>query len=106
MNNGMTDCKICEQGPLDEVAAYRALPRVTSDCKPWPTGGRIAVCMACGAVQKFADQRWFDEARDIYGDYEIYHQSAGVEQEVFDPVSGSSSRRSRRLADFLDDTLA
>ncbi len=99
-------CKICLAPSLEEIPEYRTLPRVTSDCKPWPAGGRMAICDGCGAVQKIADERWFAEAAAIYRDYEIYHQSAGVEQGIFDPVSGATSRRSQRLADFLDDRLA
>src|SRR5687768_8398312 len=58
--------------------------------------------MSCGAVQKNADERWFAETAIIYRDYEIYHQSAGVEQGVFDSATGVSQTRSRRLAEFLD----
>ena len=100
-----SSCKLCGDASLQEFTEYSDLPRVTSDCKPWVAGGRMAICMACGAVQKVADEKWFAEAAAIYRDYEIYHQSAGIEQGVFDPESGVSSRRSQRLADFLDDRL-
>src|SRR5688572_17970262 len=95
-------CKICGAADVDEVPEYTALTRVTSDCKPWPNGGRLGICMSCGAVQKIADERWFAETAVIYRDYEIYHQSAGVEQGVFDSATGVSQTRSRRLAEFLD----
>ena len=98
-------CKVCGIARLEEVKEYADLPRVTSDCKPWPAGGRLSICMSCGAAQKIADEHWLAEAAAIYRDYEIYHQSAGVEQGIFDPTSGASVTRSRRLADFLDDRL-
>lgn len=99
-------CIVCGGSPVEEMPEYSLLPRVTSDCKPWPAGGCLVICMSCGAVQKIVDERWFAEAAAIYRDYEIYHQSAGVEQGVFDSASGTSTRRSKRLANFLDDKLA
>ena len=35
-------CSICGDGLLVELAAFRQLRRVTSDCRPWPAGGRLA----------------------------------------------------------------
>lgn len=97
-------CKICGS-PLSEVLGFSALPRVTSDCKPWPPGGRLSVCTGCGAVQKYDDDAWQSEAQAIYRDYEIYHQSAGKEQGVFDPATGAPSPRSERVARHLDTRL-
>jgi len=89
---------------LREFDAYQALPRVTSDSKPFPPGGRIAACAACGAVQKIADDRWFQEIAAIYGNYEIYYQSAGKEQAVFD-AGGTAVPRSRWLVECLETAL-
>jgi SAM-dependent methyltransferase len=100
----LTNCCVCGANALRESDAYRGLPRVTSDCKPLPAGGRIAACLACGAVQKIADDRWFQEIETIYGNYEIYHQSAGAEQCVFDS-SGGAIPRSRRLIASLGTAL-
>ena len=36
-------CPICD-GEIERSDAFAALPRVTSDSKPWPAGGEIAVC--------------------------------------------------------------
>ena len=93
-------CRIRAARALDEIADYAALPRVTSDCKAFPPGGRLAVCGACGAVQKPTDARWRSESAAIYRNYEPDHQSGGVEQAVFDPATGTPRRRSdvvRRL---------
>ena len=66
-------CQICGDGTLNELTAFADLPRVTSDCKPWPSGGRLAMCTSCGGIQKILDARWFAEIGEIYGAYEIYH---------------------------------
>jgi SAM-dependent methyltransferase len=92
-------CRVCELAALDEIVEFRHLPRVTSDCKPFAPGGRLAVCAACGAVQKPTDAVWQSEAQSIYAAYDVYYQSGGVEQAVFDPVSGAPRRRSAVIVD-------
>lgn len=91
------DCRACGADGLEEIAGFFRLSRVTSDCKPFPPGGRLAVCGACGAIQKPADARWVEEAAQIYGNYQPYYQSGGVEQAVFDPAKGVPRRRSTAL---------
>ncbi|SRR5579859_76278 len=92
-------CHLCG-GSLDLLDEFSALRRVTSDCRPWPAGGRLGVCRACDTVQKPADSVWQDECRDIYASYAIYQQAAGAEQLVFGPA-GAASPRSRRLVEQL-----
>lgn len=75
-------CQGCG-GRLNKIDAYSHLPRVTSDCKPWPSGGALALCVDCGATQKIPDVVWLDEIRRIYGNYQIYQLSGGVEQVIF-----------------------
>ena len=36
--------------------------RITSDCRPWPAGGRLCACQGCGSVQKLVDDAWNREA--------------------------------------------
>ena len=90
-------CHVCGAVEIREFPEYGAFRRVTSDCKPWPPGGRLAVCETCGCAQAVLDRKWHDEARAIYDAYAIYHTSGGVEQSVFDPASGQSASRSARL---------
>ena len=93
-------CDVCGEPALGLLDGYAVLPRVTSDCKPWPAGGKLAVCAACGAIQKLATPAWFDEIGRIYGDYEIYDLSDGAEQVIF-TADGVPVPRSRVLADEL-----
>jgi SAM-dependent methyltransferase len=94
-------CRVCGAAALDEICEFVRLPRVTSDCRPFPAGGRLAVCGECAAVQKPVDSRWEEEAAAIYGGYDVYFQSGGVEQAVFDPATGAPRRRSAVLVDRL-----
>jgi 2-polyprenyl-3-methyl-5-hydroxy-6-metoxy-1,4-benzoquinol methylase len=97
-------CKICSQRELEEISSFPDLHRVSSDCKTVPAGGRLAVCMACGAVQKPADAAWERDAAAIYENYQPYFQSGGVEQAVFDPAKGIPRRRSAAILDRLSET--
>jgi SAM-dependent methyltransferase len=101
MSLAESDCRVCGAGTLEELKEYASLPRVTSDCKPVPPGGRIAACRTCGAVQKPTDVRWRRETASIYSDYQPYFQSGGVEQAVFDAAAGVPRRRSMVLLDRL-----
>jgi hypothetical protein len=92
-------CKVCDNDSLEEVLHFDQCLRVTSDCIPFRQGGRLAVCTVCGAAQALADEKWFSDIAEIYGKYEIYHQSGGIEQQVFDSESGRMRRRSDVLVD-------
>jgi SAM-dependent methyltransferase len=96
-------CQSCALAALREIAGFRDLPRVTSDSKPFPAGGRLFVCEGCGLVQKIADQDWLRETGQIYRDYEMYYQSGSTDQPVFDPVSGRPRGRCEALAARLRD---
>ncbi len=90
-------CHVCEAPAIAEVDGYATFRRITSDCKPWPAGGRLGACRACGCIQNAVDSAWQNEVRQIYADYTVYHQSGGVEQAIFEQGSGEASRRSHRL---------
>lgn len=90
-------CRLCGEPALVTVAGFSELPRVTSDCKPWPAGGRLARCTACGGVQKLDDAEWRRETERIYADYTIYFQAGGAEQSVFEATSGAASSRSSQI---------
>lgn len=91
-------CQACGAEELRAVAEFPQLPRVTSDSKPFPGGGRLFVCERCAMVQKIVDADWLREIGEIYRGYEMYHQSASNDQAVFDPVSGRPSGRCEVLA--------
>lgn len=94
-------CHVCENDNLEILPAFSDIRRVTSDCKPWPAGGRLGVCGSCGCVQAVVDDAWRAEAHAIYRDYTIYYQAGGAEQSVFDPASGAAATRSDRLVAHL-----
>jgi 2-polyprenyl-3-methyl-5-hydroxy-6-metoxy-1,4-benzoquinol methylase len=80
-----------------EFPAFRAFRRITSDCRPWPAGGRLCGCPSCGSVQKIVDDAWNREVAELYAGYAIYDQAAGAEQAVFDQATGAAMSRSTRL---------
>jgi SAM-dependent methyltransferase len=89
MEGRVATCCICGTAGLEEISAFSLLSRVTSDCKPFPAGGRLAICSSCGGLQKFADARWLEEIGRIYADYDMYHQSTESDQVVMDPATGT-----------------
>lgn len=95
-------CAYCERTQLVEDPAFASLPRVTSDCRPWPTGGRIARCSACGGVQKPVDDAYRDELNRIYAEYAIYAQSGGNEQRAMGAAGGLGPRSAAIVAHFLE----
>jgi len=98
-------CQICGTARLSRISGFEHLPRVTSDCKPWPAGGTLVCCDACGAIQKEPHQVWREEIRAIYDAYEIYHLSNGSEQVIFSPGTGPASPRSQLLVEFLKQSV-
>jgi SAM-dependent methyltransferase len=93
----MFTCHVCTNGDVRELAGYASLPRVTSDCKPWPSGGRLGVCSRCGAMQKIINDQWRADIARIYQDYTIYFQASGAEQAVFVGEAAQLMARSDRL---------
>ena len=83
-------CHVCGRDSLAICPEFSALRRVTSDCKPWPAGGKLGHCAVCGAVAASTDVAWRREADDIYRHYTIYYQGAGAEQSVFDQTMALS----------------
>ena len=94
-------CHNCDAAPLKLACGYELFRRVTSDCKPWPTGGRMGACPVCGLVQAVTDAKWAEESRQIYSSYNIYYQSGGIEQTVFDPATGRGRPRSDVIVESL-----
>ncbi len=93
----MHQCHLCGSHDCRAVPHFQELHRVTSDCKPWPSGGQLFLCAACGTVQKNTDSVWLKEIGRIYADYTIYHQSQGSEQSVFNQDDGGMAARSVQL---------
>lgn len=96
-------CAVCGVDAIAFVPSFGDLPRVSSDCRPFPAGGRLGICRNCGTVQKPADMQWSADASLIYGRYDMFRQATGhAEQAVFDEKSGSPIRRSAVILLQLD----
>ena len=94
----MKTCLVCE-GFVEEKSVFRTLPRVTSDCKPFPAGGKLAVCKSCSLVQKYNDSKWNNEIKSIYKNYTIYSLANGSEQLIF--TDDGAFPRSQKLVDYF-----
>ncbi len=97
----LSRCHVCGSAAVEFIPEYGGFRRVTSDCRPWPAGGRLGVCRKCHTVQNATDAAWQAEVARIYAQYAIYHQSGGVEQAVFAQDSGCASPRSARIVERL-----
>jgi 2-polyprenyl-3-methyl-5-hydroxy-6-metoxy-1,4-benzoquinol methylase len=100
----MKNCKciLCGEDGLKQSPLFNLLPRVTSDCKPFPSGGALYQCQACSFIQKFSDANLVSEISKIYGQYEIYKIAGGKEQLIFN--GKKIAPRSKFLVDFLQNT--
>lgn len=102
MHSGAShSCHIC-RGDLQPLAGFSTLIQVTSDCRPWRTGGALAVCSQCGVVQKPTTAAWLKEADKIYAEYAIYTQGGGAEQATFGGDDGTAIARSRKIVAWLE----
>lgn len=95
-----SECQVCGDARLEFIHEISKLRRITSDCRPFPAGGQIAICCVCGTVQTVPTAIWREEVAQIYQDYKIYDQSSGVEQGVWNP-QGELGRRSEVLARWI-----
>jgi Methyltransferase domain len=97
MNTSPPRCHDCGWREIHVFSRYAFLGRVTSDCKPWHAGGSLQVCRSCGLIQANADDQWRAECSEIYAAYESNYQSGGVDQAIFDPLTGIAIQRSEKL---------
>jgi hypothetical protein len=56
------------------------------------------VCDACGAIGKPVTESFLADIGAIYGAYDVYYQGGGMEQLVYDSISGAPLRRSELLS--------
>jgi len=99
-------CHLCGAAGLIEFTNFRGFRRISSDCRPWPAGGRLCACSSCGGVQKLVDDVWKNEVEYLYAGYAIYDQAEGAEQAVFNQSSGEALSRSQRLLTALRNAIA
>lgn len=101
----MVTCAVCAGSDLIGITEYANFHRVTSDVRPWPGHGQLVICRQCGVIQKPASASWLEEIDQVYKQYDIYHQSGGEEQLIFDAQSGIGHKRSTLLMKFLSEFI-
>jgi len=85
-------CPVCGRENPRELPVFRTLPLVTSDCRPWPAGARLARCRTCGQVHKPVTEAQRQTCRDIYAGYALYSQAQGREPRVFTDSGAMGAR--------------
>lgn len=90
-------CHICQAANILLIERFAKLAQVTSDCRPWRTGGKLGICQSCGFVQKIADDAFMRDCQEIYRTYAVYYQADGQEQKVFEQSKGLSQSRSESI---------
>lgn len=100
MTDASLACHVCGASPLRLLDGSGEFSMVSSDCRPSPWRGPLAVCPACATVVKPLDAAWSEATAAIYARYDIYHQSNGQEQPTF--VDGRATPRSAALLRWLE----
>ena len=88
-------CAVCGAASLEPIERYARLRRVTSDCRPFDSGGALSQCATCRAVQKPDTPQWRADCARIYAAYDSYGVTDGIEQAVRSGDQASPRRRSR-----------
>jgi SAM-dependent methyltransferase len=97
MDQTTNKCHICHTENVLHIEEFAQLAQVTSDCRPWKTGGKLGICRSCGFVQKIGDDVFIRDCDEIYGSYAVYYQADGREQKVFEQSKGLSRSRSESI---------
>ena len=65
MPHSAVPCHRCGENRLTVFPLFEQMSRVTSDSRPWPLGGKSAICQQCALIQKVVDDSWRKEVRDV-----------------------------------------
>ena len=84
---------------------YQSFNRITSDCRPWPKGGTLAICQSCGLLQPIVDAGWRSEVDQIYKDYDVQILRDQTDQVVIVPGRGELCPRSTALLERIRDQI-
>ena len=97
LKSNTEQCHLCKSCDLTFIPGAEGLSGVTSDCKVCEDFNKLALCNHCGISQTIADEKWFQDTREIYENYEIYHQGDSCDHFII--KDGKNTRRSNILVD-------
>ena len=95
MPHSAVPCHRCGENRLTVFPLFEQMSRVTSDSRPWPLGGKSAICQQCALIQKVVDDSWRKEVREISESYCLYHQSVGQVEQIIFNEKGEGAPRSQ-----------
>lgn len=85
-------CLSCKNQSLKSIDEFSALKRITSDSKPFSSGGLLCLCDNCGLVQKSINQTFIEEVNLIYKNYQPYEIANQNEQKSLNEKNNFISR--------------
>jgi 2-polyprenyl-3-methyl-5-hydroxy-6-metoxy-1,4-benzoquinol methylase len=86
----MNRCHFCFSSDLIEIPNEEGMVGVTSDCKVWSRLSKIGVCRTCGYPQAIIDDNWLKDTKEIYENYQIYHQGSQKDHFLFNHEQSTS----------------
>jgi trans-aconitate methyltransferase len=86
------NCHVCGSGDLAVVEGSGQFAAVSSDIRVVSGTPRLALCPACGILQKPVDEPWQTAVAGIYQEYNINHQSGGSDPVIFTSLYGPGPR--------------
>lgn len=97
-------CHSCGAAPLRPLLGTEHFSPISSDIRIVEGRLGLALCEACGLLQKPTDEAWRQAVEVIYRDYAINHQSGGSDPIIFNSLYGAGPRADILVKYLLDRT--
>lgn len=98
MKRDMPGCHLCGAPNLAPVPHIDGFVAISSDIRVVAGALRLAVCHACGTLQKPVTAAWRRAVAALYAEYDINHQGGGSEPFIFNSAYGAGPRAGILLA--------
>ena len=93
-------CHICNS-KISEIKKFKKYYLVSSDCKPTFYTGQLGICIKCKTIQKPINSLWKKRVKKIYNHYEMFSQSLGEDQKLFNEKKINQINRSTQIVNLI-----
>jgi hypothetical protein len=93
-------CHICNS-KISEIKKFKKYYLVSSDCKPTFYTGQLGICIKCKTIQKPISSLWKKRVKKIYNHYEMFSQSLGEDQKLFNEKKINQINRSTQIVNLI-----
>ena len=93
-------CHICKS-KIFEINRFKKYHLVSSDCKPTFYSGDLSICSICKTIQKPINSKWKIRVNKIYSKYEMFSQSLGDDQKLFNEKNIDQINRSSQIISLI-----